>query len=518
MSDPGDVLGIARDATMADIKRAYARALKANRPDDDPVAFGRVQAAYEACAARFKRQAAGIDTDDDWFDDDDDDDGDDDDGDDDSKEEGADPGKALPWRAARQGTSTAVLADASSPGAVEAAPGSPVSQVVEAIVEAAASMPATEFAESLRAEERLYDLSFKQFVGDTVIERASRTDLPWRALAAIHEFFEVDSVSDPRLRNDHLARQEWLRVQGDARFERRLRVRRGPNVDFVDRIVLAELFDPPDRRRHLMMHLVPTLSGQLRSRFKELSAGDPGRADVALSVQARDYWLPLTDPARLHWRRVALAFGHCAAATLPLALLIALPKLGGMHLLRIWAVVSGVLFAAWFLRASLSFAYARYSAWRLRVVGAGEVPAGANILADRVTVIAGLAATASVSVAIFAMRSGNTTSGLILQVWLVMAMIVVFRSPRFRWEALLAAAATAVCAYAGFRAIGAADLEEAFYGAAPGAFAAGALAVLLMDICHARAARLALADIRDAVSLPQCALAVFAALLAWFTR
>jgi|GEM_PF-5782002 len=97
-------------------------------------------------------------------------------------------------------------------------------------------------------------------------------------------------------------------------------------------------------------------------------------------------------------------------------------------------------------------------------------------------------------------------------------MLVALRTPRFRWEALLAAAAAAVCAYPAIRAQGAADLDEAFYAVAPGAFAFGMLAVMLLDIAHARLARQALSDVRDAVSIPLCvlaAVAAVAALVAW---
>ena len=84
----------------------------------------------------------------------------------------------------------------------------------------------------------------------------------------------------------------------------------------------------------------------------------------------------------------------------------------------IWAVTAGVLFAIWLARALIALTTARYSAWRLRTVGAGEAPAGSNILADRVTAIAGTSAILSLGLAIVALRSGKANMGMILQVWL----------------------------------------------------------------------------------------------------
>lgn len=52
---PFEVLGVARTADEATIKRAYAKALKTNRPEDDPIAFQAINEAYQA-ALQFARQ------------------------------------------------------------------------------------------------------------------------------------------------------------------------------------------------------------------------------------------------------------------------------------------------------------------------------------------------------------------------------------------------------------------------------------------------------------------------------
>lgn len=49
--DPFALLGVDRDASERDLKRAYVRLIKIYRPDRDPEAFQRIQAAYEAATA-----------------------------------------------------------------------------------------------------------------------------------------------------------------------------------------------------------------------------------------------------------------------------------------------------------------------------------------------------------------------------------------------------------------------------------------------------------------------------------
>lgn len=66
--DPFHVLGLSADADAAAVKKAFARQVKAHRPDDDPAAFQRVMDAYhaalDACAARAlpKKSGAGGDS------------------------------------------------------------------------------------------------------------------------------------------------------------------------------------------------------------------------------------------------------------------------------------------------------------------------------------------------------------------------------------------------------------------------------------------------------------------------
>ena len=503
MKKPHELLGVPRDATLLEIKRAYARVLKLNRPDDDPDAFGLVHAAFEACVANFRRRESEIE--------------DEDDDEESQDDEFETEGQVVRWEADEGGWDSAAPSPVMRPAT---AVDDEVSRAVEAIVENAEKLPTKQFDSWLKADERLYALGFKRDVGDLAIERVSQdaARFPWQTLEAIHSFFEVDSIADPRLRNDFMARETWLRVQADARFHRRVEaLRRNPYNTFSERVVLAELFDSPDRRRRLKMHLYPTLPGQLRNTFQSLSAEDPDRAEAALSTQARDYWLPLTDPAKLHWRRLALAVGHAATLALLFAALVTAFEFSARLFFNVWGVITAILFGIWLARVLFSFGTARYSAWRLRTVGAGEAPAGANLFADRITVIAGGAAALSLTLSAVVLHTVSATTGIFFQMWLVIFMIVpAIRGTRFRWETALAVLAVASAAYPLLAKLGSLEGIDDFLAAAPGALAIGILCVLVLDDIHGRVTRQPVADVRDAISVPQCVLAIVAIAIALF--
>jgi len=56
--NPFAALGLSADADEAQIKRAYAKRLRANRPDDDPAGFQRLNEAYRHCLESARRRAA----------------------------------------------------------------------------------------------------------------------------------------------------------------------------------------------------------------------------------------------------------------------------------------------------------------------------------------------------------------------------------------------------------------------------------------------------------------------------
>ncbi|MFK3651516.1 J domain-containing protein [Lysobacter enzymogenes] len=56
--NPFAALGLSADADQAQIKRAYAKLLRTNRPDDDPAGFQRLNEAYQQCLEWARRRVA----------------------------------------------------------------------------------------------------------------------------------------------------------------------------------------------------------------------------------------------------------------------------------------------------------------------------------------------------------------------------------------------------------------------------------------------------------------------------
>ena len=59
--DCWDILGLAPDADVRAIKRAYAAKLKQSRPEDDPEAFSELRSAYEQALEKKQLAQANVD-------------------------------------------------------------------------------------------------------------------------------------------------------------------------------------------------------------------------------------------------------------------------------------------------------------------------------------------------------------------------------------------------------------------------------------------------------------------------
>lgn len=68
LTDPWVVLGVAKDAGLDEIQRAYLREVKAHPPDRDPEGFERVRDAREALVNPSRRFQAMLEEIDPWVD------------------------------------------------------------------------------------------------------------------------------------------------------------------------------------------------------------------------------------------------------------------------------------------------------------------------------------------------------------------------------------------------------------------------------------------------------------------
>jgi hypothetical protein len=264
-------------------------------------------------------------------------------------------------------------------------------------------------------------------------------ELSWRAIDAMFNFFEFDSVSDPRFRDRPRARQLWQRIRGDERFQRHLLRQRqlSYGTTFFDGFVDRELFGPPDRWRRRAIQWLPLLAPMLRQKVQLLREVDRERADRSLSASARAFWLPMMETDRLHWRRIVPSLLQIAVA---LGLLVGLASLGSttpaIERLRYAAIGFAICAGIYLVIVGARFALGNYASWRLKRWGGGDVPAGSNILADPPSTIALLVAAASLAIALGVARWANDPSGSGIALYLIaMTSLRRFRAgPRWRWE------------------------------------------------------------------------------------
>ena len=384
---PFKVLGLTRRASLVEVKRAYARLLKRHRPDEDPVAFQRIHEAFEACVARCRERDAR------------------------EREQAlaAVPAEGPDGAAAAEEDdhpyafpAEAHDEDEDAPGAyapetadeTRAAPSPRQADELEHLVRETLAHLESDEPQALYAwlagEERLYPLSRKRAVSERVLAHASvLEDLDWRRWDAVFRFFEVDSVADPRLRNDYFAHRLWLQVRADERFQHQLEVlRAGRHDTFADRLLMRELLDPPEPGRTLLLLAVPGLANRLRARYDELAAADLPRTEAVVSPRMHSLWLPLTDPGRLDWRRFATAYLQAAVVCGGVIGLFSLSANNDLaRYLRITGVTLAILAVPWTAWTLLRWGWRRYIAWRGEAYGEGEAPVGAPVHADQLSVL-----------------------------------------------------------------------------------------------------------------------------------
>jgi hypothetical protein len=539
---PFQVLGLTRRASLPEVKRAYAQLLRKHRPDEDPAGFQRIHEAFEACVARCKARDAreretlalattACDDDDnhDRHDRHDNDTGDDDgDGDEPDGIAGDAPGHA-----GRDDGSGPVEDEdggylpASGSTAWESTRAAPASdeEVLHRDFLAHLQDDTTQALEAwLAQDERLYALSRKHALARRVLGDAPQLDaIDWRRMDVVFRFFEVDSLADPRLRDDFFAREAWLRVRADERFERTVAdLRSRASGKWVDRLALEEMFGPASGSRRWKILLLPSAAKEVRRKYEALEASDPGRAHSSVADSVHGLWLPLTDPRRLDWRRLALVPAKILLFAAPIVTLLvaasgfAWPRYGTM-LGWTWAVAS----AGWLAWALLLWVRARYFRWRVDRWGEVEAPPDASILADTQAVTCGVFTLAAMLVWGIAHWADRPFGGAIVQAFLLLGAggVLVERKPGTRWDAvafLVGWSLVIICAplarvwpdFDGEDRASLALLAPAF----------AILGLLAVDYLHGRRTLTYRSDIAARRSLPLIVLSVLAAVLlgAWY--
>jgi hypothetical protein len=367
--NPFAVLGIARTGDVTLIKRAYAKAIRANRPDEDPVAFQRCHDAYEAClqhAARASAMASAQADDDDEFDDDDED------GDDAQQEFvvalGNDetptfdvaaplprpmPGDDAPPRVTADDQAAARRARREAAEAERRG----FERFMQELVTRARHDHATVLERWLGTLEVFYSLEAKANAPDRILPALCDLEppLPGEAIEAILRFFHLDGVGQTR---PHLLRMlEMLRADAYAaqQFEKVVRFVR--NESPIDRLLLDEVLGPRKWLRRVFIAVVPILPTRTWSVYEGLASGGRRYVDQHVDLDAVEFWRRVLARDRFDWRRVLIVLVRLGLLAGGVALLVRdSPEVGPM-----FAMVAG---AGWLAYALVAFVRAQVAAWK----------------------------------------------------------------------------------------------------------------------------------------------------------
>ncbi|MBO9716397.1 MAG: J domain-containing protein [Pseudoxanthomonas sp.] len=298
---PFQLLEVTPAADEREIKRAYARLLKRTRPDDDAVAFQRLQEAYARCLDIARnRVVVGNDG-----------------------EHGED----------RHGRAGASLAgdDASvrpageprppAPGSAPTPPGDETRGAHAAdhgqhyfdVAAFAASLQGLlgqdspkRMQEWLYAQESLYSVQLKQALRPAVvqaIEQAPRIGHS-RVLDALLAFFGLD-----RLDHDGLADRVQTSLERRYRRERldeAVRNTRPAGQSWLNRRIAAELAGPHHVLRRLFLLLVPMIPRRIRDLLERLRGIDPVLQHSNLDPGAVAFWMQASDPVAFNRPRLVM--------------------------------------------------------------------------------------------------------------------------------------------------------------------------------------------------------------------
>lgn len=361
---PFQLLEVAADADEREIKRAYARLLKHNRPDEDAAAFQRLQEAYARCLDIVRARAAAGDLDDD-----------------DEDQETVAPASDDDARWRRPARTVDVDDSGSGTDAGAGADVAPdpqeryfdVAAFVAALHELLDQPSPRRMQDWLYAQEPLYSVQLKQALRPTVVhalEHAPRLEEP-QVTATLLAFFGLDQMDRQGLAERVQAVLEHRHQAG--RLHHLVRSIGAREQSWLNRRIAAELADPlVNLLRRLFLLLVPMIPSRIRNTLDQLRRVDPALRHPKLQPGPVAFWTQAADPIALNRPRLmmialrvvvwnALMFGWVA-----LFLNDSYPEV--WRTAAYWMAGSAALWTAYALVKWVWFHGARWSIQRLRLL------------------------------------------------------------------------------------------------------------------------------------------------------
>lgn len=292
--NPFDILGIERDADATTIKRAYAKAVKAHRPDVDAEGFQRMTDAYHACLSWDQwseddtYEENGIET---------------------NGESIADGDEATETEPVENDPDVAI--EICDPGAAHPELQPFLDQLT---AHALAGSPAA-LEDWLRDLDAFYPLGAKATAVDSVIDHLESLDSPLApdVLHVVLVFFAIDHLDATQpWRNSRVARLRRAALTARA-FDQRIATLQRSDHTFFDRMMLRELIGPRSRWRTIFLALVPGMPSRIAALHAELAEAGEEAARNGFDRETVALWLRATDMHRLDPIRLAIVGARLAS-------------------------------------------------------------------------------------------------------------------------------------------------------------------------------------------------------------
>lgn len=371
MHDSFLILGLQPEASLADIKRAYARLLKKTRPDDDPTAFQRLEEAYERCLALKRMHAGRVDgqsmgewpvasatgrT---------------------SQCEVEDDTKSLEIDALNRTSGILPEAepirsrivridpqlrvrtrnDGQNDSIPLARPEAALNALLEEVVVEAERQDAAQLGHWLHTHDAMVALDIQQLLSTRlpgyIMERKPKLDV--EKLRVLYDYFlGTDynaNYSNPQIR------LTFEHAKCEEQFQRDLASLRRRYSSTIDRMLFDELFGPAKKLRRSLLLSLPTMTERMGNLLTEVRRFDSQRAAQSINSEALALWSYLSAPGKLPLGLVALV--HAQFAIGMGALVIGVVVLLGLDPHGMWGMaLAGTIMASvvWFVLKSLGIA------------------------------------------------------------------------------------------------------------------------------------------------------------------
>lgn len=275
------LLGIAHDATVVEVKRAYAKALKLTRPDGDPLAFQALQEAYTHCLEHAKyREVNGEDP------------------------EEIEDEMAFDFSEVTRDTSTGSLEDIELSFQQEESDETFIEQFTERFV----SDEPTEMARWLNAHPAMVSIIRKDAMRWDVLDAMDGVfpAVSEKMMEVVKQFFGLDQLD---------FRAPWLidrltTIEGEfdsAREFKQLKEHYSdPRTKYFDRLIYRELTAPFNWARRLFCMLMFGIPSRIGELWMKLETIDPTAARATVRSESALFWFDANLDNTITWQRLSV--------------------------------------------------------------------------------------------------------------------------------------------------------------------------------------------------------------------